>query len=166
MRTKENLILWIYSLTRFAARPSPFKDLAGWHLGYQHIWRLARGWPDIHRLLVFFISLIIKLTDSPVPTFKNNSQIPSCWSNYFCPPFDHTLMFNQIQFYQLAGCRPPLRSKLPRRTPWCRHWRGKLCCRTFQVDHGGGGVVLVLMVMMTMMCLHWRGILCCRTFQV
>ena len=91
--------------------------------------------------------MIIKLTDSPVPTFKNISQ---------------------IQSYQLAGCCPPLRSKLPRRTPRCWHWRGKLCCRTFQVDHGGGGVVLVLMVMMMrmMMCLHWRGKLRCGAFQV
>merc|ERR1712107_885790 len=29
-------------------------------------------------------------------------------------------------------CRPPLRSKLPRRTPRCRHWRGKLRCGAFQ----------------------------------
>ena len=55
-------------------------------------------------------------------------------------------MFNQIQSYQLAGCRPPLRSKLPRRTPRCRHWRGKLRCGAFQVDDGGdyGDDVLVL----------------------
>ena len=55
-------------------------------------------------------------------------------------------MFNQIQFYQLAGCRPPLRSKLPRRTPRCRHWRGKLRCGAFQVDDAGGygGDVLAL----------------------
>merc|ERR1711962_1440392 len=29
-------------------------------------------------------------------------------------------------------CCPPLRSKLPRRTPRCRYWRGKLCCCAFQ----------------------------------
>ena len=38
---------------------------------------------------------------------------------------------------QLLGCCPPLRSKLPRRTPRCRHWRGKLRCRAFQVDGDG-----------------------------
>ena len=57
-----------------------------------------------------------------------------------CPPFDYTLMFNEIQSYHLAGCCPPLRSKLPRRTPRCRYWRGKLCCCAFQVDGDGGDI--------------------------
>ena len=48
-------------------------------------------------------------------------------------------MFNLIQSFQLAGCCSPLRSKLPRRTPRCWHWRGKLRCGAFQVDRGGGG---------------------------
>ena len=49
-------------------------------------------------------------------------------------------MFNEIQSYHLAGCCPPLRSKLPRRTPRCRYWRGKLCCCAFQVDGDGGDI--------------------------
>merc|ERR1711910_24179 len=64
-------------------------------------------------------------------------------------------------------CCPPLRSKLPRRTPRCRYWRGKLCCCAFQ---GSGREVAPGMpsfspLLLRIWVLPTRGKLARRSFQ-
>ena len=179
MLTEENLILGIYSLTRFATRPSPYKDQAGWHFGCQHIWIFARSWPDIYRILAFFINLIIKLAAcwhiADIVTFllacrdfSKYFAIPSCFSS-FSSKTDPSSPWQA--FALLLITRSSIKSNLINlqavvllSAASCH--AGLLGAGTGEGSCAAAPFRLMMLVVMLVMCLHWAGILCCCTFHV